>query len=134
MRNSLIVVSVAAALLAACDQAISPTVAGLGGNTGTSPGNVSNNATPIAITPSSAQLRVGGTFQFSTNAPASLQSQVQWGSLGSTVATVSPSGLVTAVAVGTATITARYAFDTTHVATATVVVTGATMTIGMGGK
>jgi uncharacterized protein YjdB len=85
------------------------------------------------ISPTTAQLRVGGTFQFNTNAPTSLQSQVQWGSLESTVATVSPSGLVTAVAVGAATITARYAFDSTRVATATVTVTGPTTNSGTAG-
>jgi len=126
MRTPLIVISVAAAMLAACDQATSPIVAGLGGAATTPPGSVNNNAPPIVITPSQVQLLVGATFQFSTNAPAPLQNQVQWSSLQSTVVTVSPSGLATAVAVGTATITARFVFDTTRVATATVVVTGPT--------
>ena len=71
---------------------------------------------------------MGSSIQLNTNAPLSLQNQVQWSSLKSTVATVTPSGLVTGVAVGTATITARYVFDTTRVATAVVDVTGTTVT------
>lgn len=132
MRNPLIIVAAAAVLLAGCEKAIAPTVAGLGGISANPPGNVSSSTAPLVITPATTQLRVGATFQFTTNAPTSLQSQVQWGSLESTVATVSPSGLVTAVAVGAATITARYAFDSTRVATATVTVTGSTTTSGTG--
>lgn len=120
-------------MLAACDQATSPIVAGIGGTATVPTGNVSNNAAPLVISPSRVQLLVGGTFQFNTNAPPSIRSQVQWSSSQSTVATVSPSGFVTAVAVGSATITARYAFDTTNVSTATVDVTGTTVTNpGMG--
>jgi uncharacterized protein YjdB len=133
MRTPLIIVAAAVALLAGCEQAITPTVAGLGGTTAVPPGNVSSNTAPLIISPASAQLRVGGTFQFGTNAPTALQSQVEWGSLESTIATVSPSGLVTAVAIGAATITARYAFDSSRVATATVTVTGATTNSGTGG-
>jgi uncharacterized protein YjdB len=133
MRNHLIIVAAAAVFVAGCEKAIAPTVAGLGGTTANPPGNVSSSTAPLVISPATAQLRVGATFQFTTNAPTSLQSQVQWGSLESTVATVSPSGLVTAAAVGAATITARYAFDSARVATATVTVTGATTTSGTGG-
>jgi uncharacterized protein YjdB len=129
MRINLIVVSVAAAMLAACDQSTTPAIAGLGGTTSVpSGGGVSSNTAPLAILPNHAQLLVGATFQFTTNAPTSLQNQVQWSSLQSTVATVSPTGLITAVAVGTATITARYSFDSTRVATATVDVTKPTTT------
>ncbi len=113
-------------MLAACEHTTSPIVAGIGGNAAP-PGSVNNNVTPLLISPSRVQLIVGGTIQFTTNAPPSLRSQVQWSSSPSTVATVSPSGFATAVAVGTATITARYAFDTTNVSTATVDVSGTTM-------
>ena len=68
------------------------------------------------------------SLRMMTNAPQALQSQVQWNSLQSTVATISPSGLVTAIRAGTTTIVARYAFDTTRVATAIVTVTGTTTT------
>jgi len=74
--------------------------------------------------PVSVQLRLNGVFQFSTNAPLTLQNRVEWSSLASDIVTVSPTGLVNAVGLGTAIITARYSFDTTRVAKATVIVNG----------
>jgi Bacterial Ig-like domain (group 2). len=127
------VVSLFAVMLTACDQSTSPSIAGVGGSSGLPPGNVSNNTAALVITPSHVQLIVGATSQLSTNASASLQSQVQWGSLKSTVATVSPSGLVTAVGVGTTIITARYSFDSARVATATIDVTAGATNTGSGG-
>jgi hypothetical protein len=132
MRTSFIVVLVTAVVLAACDQSTSPSIAGVGGTSGLPPGNVSNNTAALVIAPSHVQLVVGGTSQLSTNASTSLQNQVQWGSLKSTVATVSPTGLVTAVGVGTTIITARYSFDSTRVATATIDVTAGTTNTGSG--
>lgn len=127
----LIALSIAAAALTACDQAAAPRIAGLGGAGAVSGGGTSNNTTqPLIVNPGRLQLAVGATFQLTTNAPATLQNQVQWNSLQSTIATISASGLVTAVAPGTATIVARYAFDTTRVATATIDVVGATTTGG----
>ena len=102
--------------LAGCGAAASPTIAGLGG------GNTTKGSS-LAISPNQVQLLVHATAQLTTNAPANLQSQVQWSSQPTTIASISPSGLVTALAPGTATVTARYASDTTNVATATVVVT-----------
>ena len=112
------------ALLAACQESTSPIIAGLGGGVTEPTSNNAGSTAPLAISPNRVQLLVGGVVQLNTNAPASLQNQIQWSSLRSTVAAVSPSGLVTAIAVGTATITARYLFDTTRVATAVVDVTG----------
>jgi uncharacterized protein YjdB len=106
------------AAVGACGEATTPIVAGIGG------GTISGDSTSaLAISPSLVQLVPGGTSQLTTNAPASLQTQVQWSSLQTTIAAISPTGLVTAVGPGTATITARYSSDTTNVATATVVVT-----------
>ena len=110
------------AAIGACGEAANPTVAGLGGGSTTSGSSTSS----LAISPNSVQLVPGATAQLSTNAPAASQSQVQWNSLQTTIATISPTGFVTAVAPGTATITAQLSSDTTHVATATVVVTGLT--------
>lgn len=103
--------------LSACGAGPSPTIAGLGG------GNTTANSSRLAISPNQVQLVIRATAQLTTNAPTSLQNQVQWSSQPTTIASISPSGLVTALAPGTATITARYASDTTNVATATVVVT-----------
>jgi uncharacterized protein YjdB len=125
--SSLILASIAAVALAACDQSSSTRIAGLGAGTTASGGNSNNGGvTTLSISPNRVQLIVGGTAQLTTNAPFSLQSQVSWASLQSTIALVSPAGLVTAVAPGTATVTARYTFDTTRVAAATIIVTGTT--------
>ena len=130
--HALIALMIVAAAVTACDQATAPQVAGLGGTGAVSGGGTTTNNTsaPLLVNPASLQLGVGATFQLGTNAPVSLQNQVQWTSLQSTVATVSASGLVSAVAPGTATIVARYAFDTTRAATATINVVGTTTTGG----
>jgi uncharacterized protein YjdB len=135
MRNpSFILILSSALVLAACDQATLPRIAGLGGTT-TAQSSNPNGSPALAVVPSRIQLAAGATFQFATNAPQALQSQVQWNSVQSTVATISPSGLVTAIRAGTTTIVARYAFDTTRVATAIVTVTGTTTGTGaLGGN
>lgn len=75
------------------------------------------------MTPSFVQVAVASTIQLSTNAPGTLASQVRWTSLQSTIASVTQTGRVTTLTAGTATIVARYVFDTTNVASATIVVT-----------
>jgi hypothetical protein len=133
MRNPLIVIALGAAVLAGCEQSTSPMVAGIGPATFIPPGNIAGNVAPLFISPSSIQLLVGGVFQFTTNAPLTLRNQVEWGTLESNVVTISPTGLVNAVGLGTATITARYSFDTLRVAVATVFVNGTTPKAGTGG-
>lgn len=118
LRSSIPLILGAATLIAACDQSGTSILAGLGV---TATGNA-----PLVITPNQLSLTVGGTAQLTTNAPLSLQNQVQWSSLETTVVTISPSGSIDAVGPGTATITARYATDTTNVGSATVSVTGTT--------
>lgn len=129
----LMALSSAAAVLAACDQAGAPRIAGLGG-TAASSGSDTTGASPLVVSPGQVQLPVGTTFQLSTNAPASLQNQLQWVSLQPSIAGVSTSGLVSALSPGTATIVARYAFDTTRVATATIDVVGTSTTDGTTGS
>jgi uncharacterized protein YjdB len=128
MMRRLILLSIAAAAsfgIAACEQSVTPTIAGLGGQVGTDTSRGGGPATSsLVILPSTLQLGVGATFQFGTNAPLSQRSQVEWSSLEPSVVAVSPTGQATAIAPGVATITARFSFDTTHVAVATVTVTG----------
>lgn len=104
--------------LLACDSDRTPTIAGIGGGT-IPPGSSTGQ---LAITPSSAEILVGGTVQLTTNAPAALQGQIEWFSLSPTIASVSQTGLVTGGGIGSATIRARAIGDTTNVATAVVVV------------
>ena len=127
--HPLITLLAAAALVTACDQAATPTIAGLGGGTGPvstggGAGGSNGGTSTLSVQPNQVQLLVGGSVQLSTNAPLALQSQVQWSSLAPAVVAVSPSGLATAIAPGTAVIVARYAFDTTQAGSATITVVG----------
>ena len=125
-RRILLVLGVSAAVsLAACTEATEPMLgmipsatAGSGGGSGT------GSATTLKVFPSSIQLPVGTTAQLSTNAPLSLLNQVQWVALQPTIASVSTSGTVGTLSPGVAIIVARYAFDTTQVATSTITVLG----------
>jgi len=70
------------------------------------PVTVARAATDYAISPDSVALDIGGTKQLSvTNLPK--DAKVTWSSDHKEIATVSDKGLVTAVAAGTATITAK---------------------------
>ena len=123
MRMQSIIALAAVMAIAACDAATSPKLAGLNGPGGPSGGtDGGNNATQqLVITPNLVQLKVGTTFQLSTNAAAAQQSQIQWSSLSTAIVTVTQAGVVSAVGSGTTTIVARYSFDTTNVATATII-------------
>jgi len=120
MRMQSIFALAATVAIAACDASTSPHLAGLNGPGGTSGGT--NTVTPLSISPNVVQMTVGTTFQLSTNAASAQQSQVQWSSLNTATATVSQTGLISAIAPGATTIVARYSFDTNNVATASVVV------------
>lgn len=130
MRHSILFIGVSALLLAGCDQLRTPLLASSAPAGG--PGGNGGMTAPLAIFPTQVQLVVGGTAQLTSNAPTTLQSQVQWRSLQPAIAAVSPAGVVTAVAVGTAFVQARFAFDTTQTATATITVIGPP-TSGTGG-
>lgn len=109
MRPLLIFVAAVAAL-AGCDGR-TILLAGVSADT--------TNGNTLIITPNPATVTAGSSIQLATNAPLTQQSQVQWGSSNTTVATISPSGSVHGIRAGTVTISARYSFDTTRVATST---------------
>ncbi|MEO7084853.1 MAG: Ig-like domain-containing protein [Gemmatimonadaceae bacterium] len=116
MRLSAIFLASAAALsLAACDASTTPYIAGVGTTTTGSSG--------LTITPSTATVRVGATVQLSVSGGTAQASSVEWSSSQSTVAAISPSGLVTGIAAGTASIVGRLATDTTVSGSATITVT-----------
>lgn len=83
-------------------------------------------ASPVAsidVTPAIATLDVGDTQQMSkTVSPAGAQQNVTWSTSAPGVATISSSGLVTAISSGTATITATSVVDNTKTDTATITV------------
>jgi uncharacterized protein YjdB len=120
-RLSLIGFGLCALALSACDYRTTPRIAVLGpaADTVSTPGG-----TTLTVIPNRVQLAIGSSYQLATDAPFGLESRVQWRSLNPGIAAVTPGGVVTGVAAGTATIRARYSFDTTAAATATVVVFG----------
>ncbi|HTI62567.1 MAG TPA: Ig-like domain-containing protein [Gemmatimonadaceae bacterium] len=120
MRSIFALASIVA--IAACDASANPQLAGLNGPGAGSGGNI--NLPPLAISPAVVSLVPGTTIQLFTNALPANQNQVQWNSLNPTIATVSQTGLVKAIGTGVTTVVARYSFDTTNVATATVMVQG----------
>jgi hypothetical protein len=124
MRMQSMLALAASVAIAACDASTSPRLAGLNGPGGVSGGT--DTTTPLSISPNLVQMTVGTTFQLSTNAASGQQSQLQWSSLNTAIATVSQTGLISAVAPGVTTIVARFAFDTTNAATAGVVVNSPT--------
>jgi uncharacterized protein YjdB len=112
-RLPLLVAAAAVVLVVACDVSTQPQLAVFGVRTG------SSNST-LVISPSSAQIIVGGVIQLSTSAPLDSQNVLQWSSSQPTIAAVTPAGLVQGISVGTATITVRYSSDTTTFATAAI--------------
>jgi uncharacterized protein YjdB len=119
MRNQrTFVLALAVAALIGCDSNGVGTVAGLGG---TGNGNGGNGTAALTVLPTGVQISVGSTIQLSTNAGNS--SALQWSSSANNVATVSGTGLVTGISVGTAAITVRLTTDTTNVAISSISVT-----------
>lgn len=90
---------------------------------GTTP--VTPTVNSVTVSPASVTLDPNGTQQLTANVdatPASADKTVTWTSSNPSVATVSESGLVTAVAQGTATITATSNLDNTKSGTCSVTV------------
>jgi uncharacterized protein YjdB len=79
--------------------------------------------TSVAVTPASDTVEVGAQVSLTASAsPANASQAVNWSSSDPNVATVNGSGVVTGVAVGTATITAKSGQDSTKTAAATIAV------------
>lgn len=98
------------------------------GTGGGNPGNVP--VTGVALNPSTAQVEAGQSVQLTANvAPSNATNkQVTWTTANSTIASVSPNGLVTGIAPGTTTVTATTA-DGNKTATATITVVSAPSTV-----
>ena len=74
----------------------------------------------LQISPSTAQISVGGLIQLTTNAPIDSQSALAWTSSQPTIAATTPTGIVQGIAPGTAIITVRFSSDTTDSASAVI--------------
>jgi uncharacterized protein YjdB len=103
-----VALGLAFAATAACDDRGTP--AGIG--------NPGNENAQITVLPTDVQITVSSTTQLTTNAGTS--SALQWLSSNNNVATVSQTGEVTGRSVGTATVTVRFAADTTNAAASTI--------------
>ena len=80
--------------------------------------------TSVSVAPTTASIAVAATRQLTASAlPAEAAQNVTWSSSAPSVATVSPSGLVTGVSAGSATITATSVSDVTKTSTAAITVT-----------
>ena len=88
-------------------------------------GSATPTVSNVTVTPPSATLEINGTQQLTatvTASPASADKTVTWSTSDANVAKVSESGLVTAVAQGTATITATSNLDNTQKGTCAITV------------
>lgn len=118
-RFSFIAFALCALVVGACDDRPLPRIGIVapGDTTGSFP-----STGTLTIIPNRVAILVGGTVQFRTNAPFEFQNSIQWSSLQPEIAATTPTGLVQGIRVGTATIVARYSFDTTTFGSAIVVV------------
>lgn len=79
--------------------------------------------TGVSVDKTTLEVEVGDTSQLvATVTPANANQAVIWSSSDQTIATVNNTGLVTAIAEGTATITAESVEDNTKIATCEVTV------------
>lgn len=88
-------------------------------------GSTTPTVSSITVSPTSKTLDINDTQQLTATVnatPASADKSVTWSTSDANVATVSPTGLVTAVGQGTATITAASNLDNTKSATCTITV------------
>lgn len=107
-------------VIVACEQSQSPMIAGIAD----APNARTGSQPALQTFPDQAQLIAGSSLQLRTNAPLALLNQVQWQSTDPAVAAVNPYGVVDALTPGTTIVRARYASDTTQVASTIITVVG----------
>jgi len=111
------------ALVASCEMSTTPAFGGLG------PGNFANTTAPLVFSPSFIRIPVGTSAQLPLDVAPELAPNVEWASFESTIVTVDQTGLITGLNVGIATVRARFSFDLTNEAVATVEVIPAAVPI-----
>ena len=102
MRRPILLVAAAAALLGACDTRVNPLITSLDQSPGGSAG--------FSVSPNSLRLSTGQSAQLSVISSRAL-APYNWSTSQPGVATVSPTGLVSAVGPGLATITVTSSVD-----------------------
>ena len=118
MRMKILLAGAVIAVVAGCNLAEPPTIAGLFG-----PAAINGlNAPQLVVSPQQISMVVGQEAQISTNAPDSLLSQLIWTSRNPTIVTVSQTGVIRALAVGSASVVVQYSFEPLNSASTTIVV------------
>ena len=118
MRIKTLLAGAIVALVVGCNLAEPPTIAGLFG-----PASINGlNAPQLIMSPTNIEMAIGQEAQLSTNAPDSLLSQLIWTSRNPTIVAVSQTGVVRALATGSASVVAQYSFEPLNSASATIVV------------
>ena len=118
MRIKLLLAGAIIAVVAGCNLAEPPTIAGIFG-----PSSINGlNAPQLVVSPQAISMQLGQEAQISTNAPDSLLNQLIWTSRNPTIVAVSQTGVVRALAVGSASVVVQYSFEPLNSASATIVV------------
>jgi len=118
MRIKSLLVGAVVVALVGCNLAEPPTIAGLFG-----PASINGlNAPQLVVSPTNIQMNLGQEAQVSTNAPDSLVSQLIWTSRNPAIVSVSQTGVVRGLAIGSASVVVQYSFDPVNSASATIVV------------
>ena len=118
MRIKLLLAGTIIAVVAGCNLAEPPTIAGIFG-----PSSINGlNAPQLVVSPQAISMQLGQEAQISTNAPDSLLNQLIWTSRNPTIVAVSQTGVVRALAVGSASVVVQYSFEPLNSASATIVV------------
>ena len=112
-----------AALVSSCEMSTTPGIAGAG------PVNFASASRPLSVSPAFIRIPVGTSAQLAVDATAGFAPDVEWTSFAPSIVTVDQSGFVTGLNVGVATVRARFSFDLTNEAVATVEVTPAAVPI-----
>jgi hypothetical protein len=110
-----------AALVWSCEMSTMPANGTFG------PANFGNG--PLTISPSFIRIPVGTSAQLPVDVAPEVAANLEWTSFEPSIVAVDQSGLVTGLNVGVATVRARFSFDLTNEAVATVEVTPAAVPI-----
>jgi len=107
-----------AALVSSCEMSMTP-----------GPADFANGSGLLSVSPAFIQIPAGTSAQLAVDVAAESAPNVEWTSLAPSIVTVDQSGRVTGLNVGVATVRARFSFDLTNEAVATVEVIPAAVPI-----
>jgi hypothetical protein len=106
-----------AAVASACETSTTPAIAAF------APTGFATTVAPLSISPGFVRIPMGTSAPLFVNATSELADEVEWESLSPRIVSVDATGLATGLSAGVATVRARFAFDFTNSAIATVEVT-----------